>query len=130
MEACAERLTECGHQCQARCHSEAMHAVCRCEKPCQRRYVPCDHLCQKPTCGEDCGKCIVPTDNVALPCGHVKNNVACYRTLDLKSIYCDVVVLKEVLGCKHTVDINCSVDVAKENFKCPSPCATILSCGH
>ncbi|KAI2478280.1 NFX1-type zinc finger-containing protein 1 [Pyrenophora tritici-repentis] len=130
MEACAERLTECGHQCQARCHSKAMHAVFRCEKPCQRRYVPCDHSCQKPTCGEDCGKCMVPTDNVALPCGHVKNNVACHRTLDLKSIHCDVVVPKEVPGCKHTVDIKCSVDVSKENFKCPSPCATILSCGH
>jgi hypothetical protein len=130
MEACAERLTECGHQCQARCHSEVMHAVFRCEKPCQRRYVPCDHPCQKPTCGEDCGKCMVPTDNVALPCGHVKNNVACHRTLDLKSIHCDVVVQKEVPGCKHTVDIKCYVDVAKENFRCPSPCATILSCGH
>jgi hypothetical protein len=95
-----------------------------------RRYVPCDHPCQKPICGEDCGKCMVPTDNVALPCGHIKNNVACHRTLDLGSIHCDVIVPKEVPGCKHTVDIKCAVDVAKDSFKCTSPCATILSCGH
>ncbi|KAG9196796.1 hypothetical protein G6514_004320 [Epicoccum nigrum] len=129
MEACAERLTECGHQCQARCHSEAMHAVFRCEKPCQRRYVPCDHPCQKPTCGEDCGKCMVPTDNVALLCGHVKNKLACHRILDLKSIQCDVVVPKEVPGCKHTVDIKCSVDVAKDNFNEDCPVNYCQKCG-
>ncbi|XPS74887.1 hypothetical protein M3J09_006999 [Ascochyta lentis] len=38
-EACSDRL-DCGHSCQARCHSEAMHAVWQCEMPCQRRHNP------------------------------------------------------------------------------------------
>jgi hypothetical protein len=130
MEACAERLTDCGHKCQARCHSKAMHNVFSCEKSCQRRHQPCDHPCQKATCGEDCGKCMVSIDNVGLPCGHVKNNVACHLTRDLRSIQCQVLVPKEVPGCKHVVGIKCFVDISKDTFKCPSPCETILSCGH
>jgi hypothetical protein len=130
MEACTERLIDCGHQCGSRCHSQAMHDVFKCEKPCQRRYVPCDHPCQAKYCGDDCGDCKVLINSVMLPCGHAKNNVPCYKTLNLGTIRCDVSVPKDVPGCKHTVDINCSVDVSKETFKCPSPCTTILPCGH
>ena len=128
-EACTDRL-DCGHSCQARCHSEAMHAVWQCEMPCQRRHTPCDHPCQKQTCGEDCGLCTVPTDDVQLPCGHVKDCVPCHQTLDRDSIRCDIIVPKEVPGCKHTVDVKCCVDVNHEKFTCPSPCTTYLSCGH
>lgn len=128
-EACTERLTDCGHQCQARCHSKAMHDVFKCEKPCQRRHSPCDHACQKSTCGEDCGPCMIPINNVELPCGHYKNNVPCHKTLDLSNIFCNIMVSKEVPGCKHKVNIKCSQDVDKENFKCPSPCGTLLPCG-
>ncbi|KAF2632130.1 P-loop containing nucleoside triphosphate hydrolase protein [Macroventuria anomochaeta] len=128
-EACSDRLN-CGHSCQAACHSEAMHAVWQCEMPCQRRHSPCEHPCQKSTCGEDCGLCMVPIDNVQLPCGHTKDRVPCYQTLNRDSITCDVLVQKEVPGCKHTVEVKCSLDVNHEKFNCSWPCTEILSCGH
>ncbi|KAF1840898.1 uncharacterized protein K460DRAFT_194232 [Cucurbitaria berberidis CBS 394.84] len=129
-EACTERLTDCSHQCQAKCHSSAMHDVFKCKKPCQRRHQPCDHPCQKPTCGEDCDVCMVNISTVQLPCGHNKNNVSCYKTLDLESIVCVINVSKRVPGCQHNVEVMCSSDVTKAGFKCPSPCPAILPCGH
>lgn len=128
-EACTDRL-DCGHRCQARCHSTAMHEVFVCEQPCQRRHQPCEHICQKPTCGQSCGKCMIKLDNVQLPCGHTKNDVACHLTLDLSKIYCKASVLKKVPNCGHNVAVMCSQDVTKEDFKCPTPCSTSLSCSH
>jgi hypothetical protein len=128
-EACADRL-DCGHQCGARCHSESMHAVFLCEQSCQRRHQPCDHACQKPTCGEPCGKCLILMDHVQLPCGHVKHGVACHRTQNLASIPCDVQVTKHVPGCEHDILVKCSVDVSREGFNCPTSCNETLSCGH
>lgn len=128
-EACADRL-ECGHSCQASCHSEAMHKVWHCEMPCQRRHDPCEHACQKPTCGDNCGLCMMEIDNVPLPCGHTQDQVLCYKTLDRDSIRCGVLVQKEVLGCNHTIDVKCCIDVSHEKFVCPYPCAEILPCGH
>lgn len=128
-EACADRL-DCGHQCGARCHSEAMHAVFLCEQLCQRRHQPCDHACQKATCGEPCGKCMILMDHVQLPCGHFKHAVACHLTQKPTSIPCNVKVSKRVPGCNHDVVLKCSVDVSKKDFKCPTPCPTPLSCSH
>lgn len=128
-EACINRL-ECGHSCQARCHSEAMHKVWYCEMPCQRRHEPCEHVCQKATCGDDCGLCMVKIDTVLLPCGHDQDQVPCYQTLDRDSIRCEVLIQKEVPGCKHSLDIKCCIDVSHEKFICPYPCAEILPCGH
>ncbi|KAJ4367471.1 hypothetical protein N0V83_007054 [Neocucurbitaria cava] len=128
-EACTERLIDCGHQCQARCHSTAMHNVFRCEKPCQRRHHHCDHPCQKATCGEDCGKCMIKINNVQLPCGHMKDDVLCYKTLDIASIKCEVDVPRQVPGCQHDVKVKCFLEVNKEGFMsvarcgCPSICA-------
>ena len=64
--ACDRRLADCGHRCQARCHSESMHQVFSCPQPCERLHTPCRHNCQKQTCGEDCGPCLVSIDNVQL----------------------------------------------------------------
>jgi len=128
---CNQRLSDCGHQCLARCHSESMHEVFACPKPCQRLHHPCQHLCQKDTCGEDCGKCMVKVDAVTLPtCGHVKDNVNCYEIKSLATIKCSVLVPKQIPGCNHTVDIQCSEDVLAPSFKCPKPCESILPCGH
>jgi AAA domain len=129
-EACMDRLPDCGHKCQARCHSKAMHEVFKCEQPCQRRYKPCNHPCQKPTCGEDCGRCIVALNNVQLPCGHFKDNISCYRAQYLSVIECNVVVNKKVPGCGHIVQAQCSQDVNKEKYWCPNPCRMTLTCGH
>lgn len=129
-EACMDRLPDCGHQCQARCHSKAMHEVFRCEKPCQRRHEVCNHACQKPTCGEDCGKCMIVLNNVRLPCHHFKDNVLCYLMQDLEAIQCEIVVDKTIPGCGHTVQVHCYQDVNGDRYRCPVPCGTNLTCGH
>jgi hypothetical protein len=84
--ACDRRLIECGHKCLARCHSDRLHKVFKCPKPCQRLHTPYNHSCQKQTCGEDCGLCMVRLDNVHLPCNHLKDAVPCYQVQDLASI--------------------------------------------
>jgi AAA domain len=128
--ACDRRLSACGHRCQARCHSEGMHLVFACPQPCQRLHSPCNHSCQKETCGEDCGLCMVKLNDIQLPCGHTKDQVACHLTQDLSRVKCTARVQKQVPGCKHTVQVECWRDVASELFRCPTPCETILACGH
>lgn len=127
---CDRRLTTCGHKCLARCHSDAMHEVFQCPQPCQRLHSPCKHGCQKQTCGEDCGVCMIKIDNVLLPCEHTKDGVPCYRTQDVKSIKCNVMVQKRVPKCDHLVDAPCFRDVSSMAFLCPTKCEESLPCGH
>lgn len=129
-EACRWRLSECGHMCQARCHSESMHAVFSCPRPCQRLHDPCNHPCQKSTCGEDCGRCLIKLDDVELPCGHFKSGVSCYMAQVPSLIPCTVQVEKTVPGCNHLVQVPCGKDVTTENYKCSTPCSRLLECGH
>ena len=128
--ACDRRLPDCGHRCQARCHSESMHQIFACPQPCQRLHKPCNHSCQKKTCGEDCGPCMVRRDNIPLLCGHSKDGVHCFQLQDLRKIVCKVLVHKQVPGCKHIVEVPCSRDVSAESFSCPTACKTNLACGH
>lgn len=128
--ACDRRLANCGHRCQARCHSESMHQVFSCPQPCRRLHDPCKHNCQKQTCGENCGPCLISIDNVLLPCGHSKDRVSCHLTQDIGKIECKVLMRKQIKECKHTVEIQCCKDVNLPLFRCPSACLTILSCGH
>ena len=129
--ACPRRLPDCGHKCQARCHSESMHQVFSCPQPCERLHTPCLHICQKQTCGEDCGPCLVSIDDVQLlRCGHTKDNVPCYLTQDLGKIRCMVPIQKHVSKCNHTVEVPCHKDVTSALFKCPATCNTTLACGH
>ncbi|KAF2704119.1 P-loop containing nucleoside triphosphate hydrolase protein [Pleomassaria siparia CBS 279.74] len=129
-EACVWRLPDCGHMCQARCHSESMHKVFSCPQPCQRLHEPCKHFCQKQTCGEDCGDCLIKLDHVQLPCGHIKSNVFCYLTQHLDAIRCDTQISKTVAGCNHVVEVSCSLDVTSDLYRCPTPCTSLLPCGH
>lgn len=128
--ACDRRLANCGHRCQARCHSESMHQVFSCPQPCQRLHRPCNHNCQKQTCGEDCGLCRTSLSNVPLPCGHIIDKVFCYLTQDIAKIKCVVFVQKKVPECKHIVEVQCWQDVTSTLFSCSSACGTILACGH
>lgn len=128
-QACAWRLPDCGHMCLARCHSESMHSVFPCPQPCQRLHEPCGHGCQKPTCGEDCGRCRVPLDGIELPCGHFKNAVACHAAQKPATIRCQARVEKTVPGCHHTVEVACFQSVTA-SYSCPVPCTTPLPCGH
>ena len=128
--ACDSRLSRCGHRCQAKCHSESMHQVFPCPQPCQRLHSPCNHGCQKSTCGEDCGFCLILLDNVLLPCSHSKDNVPCNQSQDTSKIKCDVLIEKQVPNCGHVIKTQCRRDVASETFACPVSCEAILSCGH
>lgn len=128
--ACPWRLPDCGHMCQARCHSKEMHSVFSCLQPCQRLHEPCMHACQKQTCGEDCGKCCIKLDDVQLPCGHFKDGILCHIAQDPGAIYCDTIISKKILECGHMVEVACSLDMTSNRFPCPTPCATMLSCGH
>ena len=128
--ACSWRLPECGHMCQARCHSESMHKVFSCPQPCPRLHEPCKHACQKQTCGEDCGKCCVKLKDIQLPCGHFKDGVLCHIAQNPTAIYCNTLVVKKVSGCDHEVEVACSLDIGVDSFRCPTPCVTRLSCGH
>ncbi|KAH7493186.1 hypothetical protein FOMA001_g1913 [Fusarium oxysporum f. sp. matthiolae] len=90
---CSRRLEPCGHQCQARCHSDTLHDAFSCQQPCPRIRKTCDHGCQK-LCGERCGPCMIKVYDIQLPCGHIKQTLKCYQTLDLASITCDAQVEK------------------------------------
>ncbi|KAK2593467.1 hypothetical protein QQS21_008840 [Conoideocrella luteorostrata] len=94
-QACLWRLPDCGHMCLARCHSESMHNIFSCPQPCQRLHELCGHGCQKPTCGEDCGKCLVLLKDVELPCGHFKDSVACHLAQNPEAIRCQTIVEKK-----------------------------------
>ncbi|KAF4497117.1 NFX1-type zinc finger-containing 1 [Fusarium agapanthi] len=78
--ACSRRLEPCGHQCPARCHSNAMHEAFFCQQPCPRVRDTCDHLCPK-LCGELCGPCRVQLHDVELPCGHIKQTAVEKQTV-------------------------------------------------
>jgi hypothetical protein len=125
---CNRRLPNCGHMCLSPCHSDSMHEVLKCPQPCQRLLAPCNHNCQKATCGEECGLCLIRLDDILLPCKHVKNGVACYRTQNLASIWCKVPVTKKIISCGHDVVVTCSTNLAQ--YTCPTPCSKILECGH
>lgn len=128
--ACNWRLPDCGHMCQARCHSESMHNVFSCPQPCQRLHEPCKHACQKQTCGEDCGKCHTKLKHIQLPCGHTKDEVLCHIAQHPADIRCNVLVAKTVSKCGHPVEVACYLDVTLDRFRCPTPCTTLLDCGH
>jgi hypothetical protein len=69
--------------------------------------------------------------NVRLPdCGHVENNVRCYKTASLATIKCTTIVSKQVPECIHAVKIKCSEDILTPGFKYHNPCGSILPCGH
>jgi len=107
-----------------------MHQIFTCPKHCERLHSPCNRSCQKMTCGEDCGSCMVKLDNILLPCGHLKDQVSCYETQGFAKIKCTILVERLIPGCRHTVTVRCWADVTSPSFKCPNPCGTNLPCGH
>ncbi|EWZ86614.1 hypothetical protein FOWG_10174 [Fusarium oxysporum f. sp. lycopersici MN25] len=126
---CSRRLEPCGHQCQARCHSDTLHDAFSCQQPCPRIRKTCDHGCQK-LCGERCGPCMIKVYDIQLPCGHIKQTLKCYQTLDLASITCDAQVEKTVAHCGHSISVQCSTDVDSKGFRCPQPCSYVHPCSH
>jgi hypothetical protein len=126
---CSRRLEPCGHQCQARCHSQTLHNAFMCQQPCPRIRKTCDHECLK-LCGERCGPCMAKVHDIELPCGHIKQTLMCYQQLDLASVVCTAPVDKIVPKCGHTITTKCCTNVGGGGFRCPQPCSDILPCGH
>jgi hypothetical protein len=126
---CSRRLEPCGHQCQARCHSQTLHDAFMCQQPCPRIRKTCDHECLK-LCGERCGPCMAKVHDIELPCGHIKQTLMCYQQLNLASVVCTAPAYKIVPKCGHTITTKCCTNVEGEGFHCPQPCSDILPCGH
>ncbi|EXK49644.1 hypothetical protein FOMG_02133 [Fusarium oxysporum f. sp. melonis 26406] len=127
---CAWQLEPCGHKCKATCHSEAMHQAVLCLEPCSRIRTTCNHECPK-RCGQSCGPCMVPIQDVKLSCGHVAKLLPCHKTLDLYLVECQVKVTKTIPKCGHDISIACSESVTSKDFCFPHSCnRSLASCDH
>ena len=125
---CSLRL-ECGHACSFKCHSTPRHETVICQEPCPRPQPNCGHVCPK-HCGVSCGVCTTMLKDVTLPCGHIMDQLECYKTEDLASVFCKQRVKRVVPGCGHTPTVECRQDVSDPNYKCGTACGTLLPCGH
>ncbi|KAI5811330.1 hypothetical protein DFH27DRAFT_21800 [Peziza echinospora] len=126
---CGKRLSDCGHTCASKCHSEMLHNAMVCMEECTRGLVGCSHPCVT-VCGKPCAKCMVRQAELQLPCGHTAQNVPCHEAQNPSSIRCRRMKLKTVPGCAHEVNVECHVDVAGDNYRCPIVCGKSLLCGH
>lgn len=126
---CISRLS-CGHACINKCHSEPLHNAVRCLERCQRIRKGCDHACLK-FCGDKCdSKCGIQMPNVALPCGHVEQRLACHLAQAPQLVQCPVLVKVDMPGCKHTVKVRCHELPLAVNYPCSATCGAALDCGH
>jgi len=126
---CISRL-RCGHACINKCHSEPLHDAVRCLERCQRVKKGCDHACPK-VCGDRCdSKCQIQMSNIALPCGHVRKNLACHLAQTPEAVQCQVLVETIMPGCKHTVKVCCYELPLAATHPCNASCGAALECGH
>lgn len=126
---CITRLG-CGHACINKCHSEPLHNAVRCLERCQRLKKGCDHACRK-VCGDPCdSKCQIQMSNIALPCGHVRPNLACHLAQTPEAVPCPVLMEAVMPGCKHTVKISCYELPIAADRPCNASCGAALKCGH
>lgn len=126
---CISRL-RCGHACINKCHSEPLHDAARCLERCQRVKQGCEHPCQK-VCGDPCdSKCQTRMSNITLPCGHVREKLACFLAQTPEAVQCQALVKIVVPGCGHTVKIRCYELPLAANHPCNATCSTALDCGH
>ncbi|KAF8639511.1 hypothetical protein AX17_001416 [Amanita inopinata Kibby_2008] len=124
LQPCNYRL-KCGHVCPYKCHPDDLnHVTVVCSQPCRRL---CDrrHPCSK-HCSDDCGKCLHPTPNVELPCGHFSPSVPCHLMENLEAVKCIVIVEKQLPTCEHTAELPCSTDVTE--YICTRPCNGVMTC--
>ncbi|CAH1759698.1 5746_t:CDS:10, partial [Entrophospora sp. SA101] len=124
---CTHKLP-CGHACPLKCHSDnSRHSIMFCEKKCSRLYPGCGHPCDK-ICGDDCGKCMFPIDDLILPCGHIYENPRCHEVSDLSNIKCRKIVKHVLPNCGHEHPMMCCLPV--DSYKCKELCKGNLPCGH
>ncbi|KAF2275492.1 uncharacterized protein EI97DRAFT_475520 [Westerdykella ornata] len=128
---CGKRLEPCGHACEQKCHSDLRHKNVICLEPCNRPKKGCEHVCPKP-CGEKCDplcKEFLRNVNVRLNCDTV-NDLLCHQYQNQGKIKCTVLTEKTIDNCKHTVKVQCHVDVNAKTYICTAECGTRLKCGH
>ena len=118
-----EKILQCGHTCQRTCGEN-----CDCTRPCNK-LLPCGHNCTR-HCNSICTpRCRAPC-RVVKPCNHPcvnKDGVTPKLCSDLCGD-CNYLVNKEVPGCKHTINVRCSLELSSD--MCDTPCVKLLKCGH
>ena len=105
METCNERIIECGHTCDKKCHSTD-HSLFRCDKPCERLFKNCsmNHKCDK-KCFVECRNCPFEVTKTLPNCGH---EIVTKCSQDLHEIKC-LVPINTQLDCGHYKDIQCYI---------------------
>ncbi|CAG8445859.1 16122_t:CDS:10, partial [Cetraspora pellucida] len=100
-EPCQQQL-KCGHTCPYKCHSDdPQHIGVFCRKDCTRLHPDCGHPCRNKMCGEECGKCYWPIENIPLPCGHEYKNAKCNDNKNKERLRCHEMVLRKLPKCEH-----------------------------
>lgn len=126
---CSSRLL-CGHACPNKCHAEPLHNAVRCLERCTRLKKGCLHSCLR-SCGDPCEeKCQFRVSNVALPCGHVREWLACHEAQAPETVSCQVQVQKISRDCKHQVKVRCFELPLADDYPCEATCGAALPCGH
>ncbi|CAG8645234.1 30774_t:CDS:10, partial [Racocetra persica] len=127
-EPCQQQL-KCGHTCPYKCHSDdPQHIGVFCRKDCTRLHPDCGHPCRDKMCGEECGKCYWPIENIALPCGHEYKNAKCNDNKNKERLRCREMVLRKLPKCEHEHLMECHVSA--DVFECTEKCKKLLPCGH
>ena len=135
---CNYRL-QCGHTCISRCHlKDQKHENYECKQPCAR-HCSRGHNC-KQLCFSKCPPCKEKVMITVSSCGHLQQ-MLCHEDPDKllcqapceklcerghpckkrcnKACRCDVLVIKEVPKCKHTMEIPCYLDPNAYSCKFP-----------
>ncbi|KNZ77104.1 NFX1-type zinc finger-containing protein 1 [Termitomyces sp. J132] len=142
LKSCDARL-KCGHKCpykvhiqflssllpsdlyRTKCHpDDPGHLAVACNQSCRRlckRHHPCNKACAVP-----CGPCTFEVSNVELPCGHTSASLPCHLLDKLEEAFCNVIIVKNLPTCEHSVEMRCSDDPSL--YKCIQPCAGIMEC--
>ncbi|KDQ16534.1 hypothetical protein BOTBODRAFT_107034 [Botryobasidium botryosum FD-172 SS1] len=124
LEPCNVKLP-CGHTCPFKCHADdENHILPVCQQPCTK-LCPLSHPCAR-LCSDNCGDCRFPIRDVALPCGHVEEELPCSQAQVLSLIKCEVQVEKKLLRCGHLAQIKCYRDPTL--FDCQVRCGQPMRC--
>uniref|UniRef100_A0AC34GED5 DNA2/NAM7 helicase-like C-terminal domain-containing protein n=1 Tax=Panagrolaimus sp. ES5 TaxID=591445 RepID=A0AC34GED5_9BILA len=135
---CNTRL-DCGHSCAKPCHPDDIDhekylCLKRCDRKCESEYK---HPCKK-ECYEECGNCMHLVEK-KLPCNHEKLDFCYLAPVDVEcvepcelllpcghicgeqcgeecSIVCKKMVSRQIPGCSHLVEAECSADLS--SIKC------------
>ncbi|KAF9159201.1 hypothetical protein DFQ26_006819 [Actinomortierella ambigua] len=123
-----DQVLSCDHRCKKMCHSDDInHQKYKCDEPCLRMHADCNHMCRK-LCGQECGDCTEPMQELELACGHILAKAYCFHVKDPSKARCKEKIVRQLGHCEHVQTIECFKDV--NTLKCAKACSTVLACGH